>query len=87
LSPAIAFFEDLVEVGAGIDVVERPALSASKRPICSVTRLENLGEPRVGVDDLVIEAVTLNTTADLLPEASADALAVVDELSGLVRGA
>jgi hypothetical protein len=26
LSAAIAFFEDLVEVGASIDVVERPAL-------------------------------------------------------------
>jgi hypothetical protein len=38
LSTAIAFFEDLVEVGASIDVVERPALSASKRPICSEHR-------------------------------------------------
>jgi hypothetical protein len=38
LSTAIAFFEDLVQVGASIDVVERPALSASKWPICSEHR-------------------------------------------------
>jgi len=40
-----------------------------------VTRLEDLDEPRVGVNDLVIEAVPLDATRDLLPEASTNALA------------
>jgi hypothetical protein len=39
-----------------------------------VTWLEDLYEPGIGVDDLVIEAVALDATADLLPEARRNAM-------------
>jgi hypothetical protein len=56
LSTAIAFFEDLVEVGAGIDVVERHviALGDQKRPsglLCLVFRDEPVRPILSGVED------------------------------------